>query len=94
MLLDDGRELRYADPRRFGRMAYLAGELLSGELQRFGADPLEVGLEGVCGRIHGRKARESRRCCWTRAFCAAWEIFMLTKACGKPRFIRRSWAGD
>ena len=25
-LLDDGRELRYIDPRRFGRMAYLAGE--------------------------------------------------------------------
>ena len=25
-LLDDGRELRYTDPRRFGRMAYFAGE--------------------------------------------------------------------
>src|SRR5664279_757633 len=28
MLLEDGRELRYVDPRRFGRMAYLAGDLL------------------------------------------------------------------
>ncbi len=57
MLLDDGRELRYVDPRRFGRMAYLAGEMLSGELQRFGADPLEVGLEEFARRIQGRKAR-------------------------------------
>src|SRR5579871_4889865 len=39
--LDDGRELRYVDPRRFGRIAYLAGEALQRELERFGADPLE-----------------------------------------------------
>jgi formamidopyrimidine-DNA glycosylase len=57
MLLDDGRELRYVDPRRFGRMAYLAGKVLSGELQRFGADPLEVRLEEFARRIQGRKAR-------------------------------------
>jgi formamidopyrimidine-DNA glycosylase len=57
MLLDDGRELRYVDPRRFGRMAYLAGEVLSVELQRFGADPLEMGLEEFVRRIQGRKAR-------------------------------------
>ncbi|MBS1840484.1 MAG: bifunctional DNA-formamidopyrimidine glycosylase/DNA-(apurinic or apyrimidinic site) lyase [Acidobacteria bacterium] len=41
-LLDDGCELRYTDPRRFGRMAYLAGEKLLAELGRFGVDPLEV----------------------------------------------------
>src|SRR6516165_8108730 len=39
MLLDDGRELRYVDPRRFGRMALLEGEALQKELRRFGADP-------------------------------------------------------
>jgi formamidopyrimidine-DNA glycosylase len=45
MQLDDGRELRYVDPRRFGRMAYLSGETLRKELLRFGHDPLEAKLE-------------------------------------------------
>jgi formamidopyrimidine-DNA glycosylase len=57
MLLDDGRELCYIDPRRFGRMAYLAGEILRGELQRFGADPLQVSLEEFTERIRERRAR-------------------------------------
>ena len=56
MLLGDGRELRYIDPRRFGRMAYLAGDLLANELKRFGADPLEADLQEFARRIH-RKAR-------------------------------------
>ena len=57
MLLGDGRELRYVDPRRFGRIAYLAGEVLQRELQRFGTDPLEAGLEEFAERIQQRKAR-------------------------------------
>ena len=56
-LLDNGRELRYIDPRRFGRMAYLAGESLQEELRRFGADPLEAGLEEFTARIRGKRAR-------------------------------------
>jgi len=56
-LLDDGRELRYIDARRFGRMAYLAGESLQEELRRFGADPLEAGLEEFTARIRGKRAR-------------------------------------
>ena len=56
-LLDDGRELRYVDPRRFGRMALLAGEALQEELRRFGADPLEVGLEEFAQGIRERRAR-------------------------------------
>jgi formamidopyrimidine-DNA glycosylase len=56
-LLDDGRELRYIDPRRFGRMAYLAGESLQEELRRFGADPLEAGLEEFTARIRGKRTR-------------------------------------
>ncbi len=56
-LLDDGRELRYTDPRRFGRMAYLAGGPLQEELRRFGADPLEAGLEEFTARIRGKRAR-------------------------------------
>lgn len=57
LLLDDGRELRYTDPRRFGRMAYLAGETLRGELKRFGADPLESGLAEFTQKIAERRAR-------------------------------------
>jgi formamidopyrimidine-DNA glycosylase len=57
MLLDDGRELRYVDPRRFGRIAYLAGELLRKELLRFGSDPLEAGLAEFAKRVEGRRGR-------------------------------------
>jgi len=57
MLLDDGRELRYIDPRRFGRMAYLAGDVLQSEMQRFGADPLEAGPAEFTQRIRERQAR-------------------------------------
>ena len=56
-LLDDGRELRYIDPRRFGRIALLAGEKLRQELLRFGADPLQISLDEFGRRIRGRRAR-------------------------------------
>jgi formamidopyrimidine-DNA glycosylase len=56
-VLDDGRELRYTDARRFGRMAYLSGETLAAELKRFGADPLEVSREDFFALVHGSKAR-------------------------------------
>src|SRR5215472_1770135 len=55
--LDDGRELRYIDARRFGRMAYLSGEGLQTELRRFGVDPLETRLEEFTQAIHRRRAR-------------------------------------
>jgi formamidopyrimidine-DNA glycosylase len=54
--LDDGRELRYTDPRRFGRIAYLTGELLAEELSGFGADPLLVSEEEFATRIQSRNA--------------------------------------
>jgi formamidopyrimidine-DNA glycosylase len=57
MLLDDGRELRYTDVRRFGRIAYLTEAPLAQELTRFGADPLEVSEEEFAKRIRGRRAR-------------------------------------
>ncbi len=56
-LLDDGRELRYVDPRRFGRIAMLRGEALEQELVRFGADPLEVTREEFVRRIRERRSR-------------------------------------
>ena len=57
MCLDDGRELRYTDPRRFGRMAYLPEAALPSELSPFGADPLEVTPEEFDRRIRSRHAR-------------------------------------
>jgi formamidopyrimidine-DNA glycosylase len=55
--LDDGRELRYTDPRRFGRIAYLAEAPLAQELTDFGADPLEVSAQEFAGSIRSRHAR-------------------------------------
>src|SRR5271167_4952959 len=57
MTLDDGRELRYTDPRRFGRMAYLAGEAILEELKRFGADPLLVSASEFVTRFTSRRSR-------------------------------------
>jgi formamidopyrimidine-DNA glycosylase len=57
LLLDDGRELRYTDARRFGRVAYLTKALLADELIGFGADPLEVSKEEFASRICVRRAR-------------------------------------
>jgi formamidopyrimidine-DNA glycosylase len=57
LLLDDGRELRYTDARRFGRIAYLMEPRLAEELTRFGADPLEVTPEEFAARIRMRRAR-------------------------------------
>ena len=57
MLLDDGRELRYTDARRFGRIAYLTEAPLAEELTRFGADPLEISKEHFAKRIRERRAR-------------------------------------
>jgi formamidopyrimidine-DNA glycosylase len=57
LTLDDGRELRYTDPRRFGRMAYLTEAQLAAELTAFGADPLLVGAEEFATRIRSRNSR-------------------------------------
>jgi formamidopyrimidine-DNA glycosylase len=57
LLLDDGRELRYTDTRRFGRIAYLTKTSLAEELTGFGADPLEVSKEEFVDRICGRRSR-------------------------------------
>jgi formamidopyrimidine-DNA glycosylase len=56
-LLDDNRELRYTDARRFGRLAFLSAEPLAEELRAFGADPLEVSVEEFVERTRSRRAR-------------------------------------
>lgn len=57
LTLDDGRELRYTDPRRFGRMAYLTADLLASEVAGAGADPLEVSGAEFIERVRSRNAR-------------------------------------
>jgi formamidopyrimidine-DNA glycosylase len=56
-LLDDNRELRYTDPRRFGRLAYLSAGPLAEELRTFGADPLEISSEKFIEQTRARRAR-------------------------------------
>jgi formamidopyrimidine-DNA glycosylase len=56
-LLDDNRELRYTDARRFGRLAYLSAGPLAEELRAFGADPLEVGVEEFVKQTRSRRSR-------------------------------------
>ncbi|MGC1485478.1 MAG: bifunctional DNA-formamidopyrimidine glycosylase/DNA-(apurinic or apyrimidinic site) lyase [Candidatus Acidiferrum sp.] len=56
-LLDDDRELRYTDARRFGRLAYLAAEPLAQELRAFGADPLEISAAEFVKQTRFRRAR-------------------------------------
>jgi formamidopyrimidine-DNA glycosylase len=55
--LDDGRELRYTDIRRFGRIL-LASEALMAEFHgRLGAEPLEISVEDFRSRFSSRHAR-------------------------------------
>lgn len=56
-VLDDQRELRYTDARRFGRLAYLQDASLAEELRAFGADPLEIGTEEFIRQTRARRAR-------------------------------------
>lgn len=56
-LLDDNRELRYTDARRFGRLAYLTAAPLAEELLSFGADPLEITAKEFVSQTQSRRAR-------------------------------------
>ncbi len=55
--LDDGRELRYTDIRRFGRIALLPESQRETVLGRLGLDPLEASEDDFRGRLAGRRAR-------------------------------------
>jgi formamidopyrimidine-DNA glycosylase len=57
LALDDGRELRYNDVRRFGRMALLANGAHERVLGGLGVEPLEVGEAEFRTRIQARKSR-------------------------------------
>jgi formamidopyrimidine-DNA glycosylase len=55
--LDDGRELRYTDIRRFGQMLLLPDAKLTELREKLGADALNVSAEEFRRRIAGRRAR-------------------------------------
>jgi formamidopyrimidine-DNA glycosylase len=57
LALDDGRELRYNDVRRFGRMALLANGAHERVLGGLGLEPLEVSEAEFRTRIQARKSR-------------------------------------
>lgn len=55
--LDDGRELRYTDPRRFGRMLVVEEPGLPAFAGNLGQEPLEVSAEDFCRFFASRRAR-------------------------------------
>jgi formamidopyrimidine-DNA glycosylase len=57
LALDDGRELRYNDVRRFGRMALLANGAHERVLGGLGLEPLEITADEFRTRIQARKSR-------------------------------------
>jgi formamidopyrimidine-DNA glycosylase len=55
--LDDGKELRYTDIRRFGRMQLLADGTREKVLGSLGLEPLEMTEEQFAAAMHARRAR-------------------------------------
>jgi formamidopyrimidine-DNA glycosylase len=55
--LDDGRELRYTDIRRFGRIAILTDGAQEDVLSSLSLDPLEATHEQFIAKLHARRAR-------------------------------------
>ena len=54
--LDDGRELRYTDIRRFGRMCLMPRAEQASVLGDLGLDPLEATQQEFSAALHARKA--------------------------------------
>lgn len=55
--LDDGRELRYTDPRRFGLMRIVANGAREDLLKSVGLEPLVASEDAFRKTIHARQAR-------------------------------------
>jgi formamidopyrimidine-DNA glycosylase len=56
-VLDDGRELRYTDIRRFGRMLLVPKSGLEDFTGHLGKEPLEISAEEFCEYFASRRAR-------------------------------------
>jgi formamidopyrimidine-DNA glycosylase len=55
--LDDGRELRYTDIRRFGRMLTIPASQFAEFKSRLGKEPLEISADQFCADFSSRRAR-------------------------------------
>ena len=55
--LDNGRELRYTDIRRFGRILLLPESKLAAFLGELGKEPLEISADEFCAHFGSRRAR-------------------------------------
>jgi formamidopyrimidine-DNA glycosylase len=56
-VLDDGRELRYTDIRRFGRILLIPESGLAEFTEHLGKEPLEIGAQEFCRYFGSRRAR-------------------------------------
>jgi formamidopyrimidine-DNA glycosylase len=56
-ILDDGRELRYTDIRRFGRMLLIPESRLAEFTEKLGKEPLEISAEEFCQLFGSRRTR-------------------------------------
>ena len=55
--LEDGRELRYTDIRRFGQMRLVPGDRIGAFTESLGEEPLEITAGEFNRRLAGRRAR-------------------------------------
>ena len=55
--LEDGRELRYTDIRRFGQIRLVHGGNMAAFSERLGKEPLEISASEFHARLAGRRAR-------------------------------------
>jgi formamidopyrimidine-DNA glycosylase len=55
--LDDGRELRYTDARRFGRILLLPDSEIAAFCGRLGQDPLRISTSALTRGLAGRRAK-------------------------------------
>ena len=74
-VLDDGRELRYTDIRRFGRMFLIPESGLAEFTRHLGKEPLEIGAEEFCRYFGSRRARVKALLLDQRVLCGIGNIY-------------------
>ncbi len=74
-VLDDGRELRYTDIRRFGRMLLIPESRLAEFTGQLGKEPLEISAEEFCRNFGSRRARVKALLLDQRVLCGIGNIY-------------------
>lgn len=95
--LDDGRELRYTDIRRFGRMLVTRDRLEESILGPLGIDPLEANDEQFREQLAGRRARIKALLLDQRVFRGMGNIYTdesLWRSCIHPMRLAASLRRD